>query len=458
MTKLVAQENTGEHDAVLASGFIEAALIDPRVGEQPGFPRWWGGPLDVESLAMGSVDMVVRVLKQLDADRRFGSVGPAQIGAVFDDLKKLRIDGRRAATFAPLSGFFATRDGWLRTHANYRHHERALLSALEISRSEHLTDALRQLDAEEAQERIVAAGGVAAAVRTRRQWECSAPALQGLRGHWAHFSLQDLEGNPRWLYDPAADAPLAGLRVLDLTRVIAGPTATRTLALFGAHVMRLDPPQYPEILDQYLATGFGKYSVQLDLAQRHELSVFHDLLAQADVLIAGYRGQSLDAFGLSDTDLRERHPNLIVAKLSAWGSMGPWATRRGFDSIVQAATGISEIYRGAAATPGALPVQALDHATGYGIAAAVIALLHAQRHLGSTGRVEFSLARTAQALYRFGAPQGAARGQLADPLMGRRESANGVLDYVMPPFLDRESPADYPFAPRAYAADAPNWG
>ena len=120
--------------------------------------------------------------------------------------------------------------------------------------------------------------------------------------------------------------------MLDLTRVIAGPVAGRTLAALGAEVLRIDPPALPELPEAHLDTGPGKRSALLDLADAERREA---LLAGADVLLTGYRPGSLDRFGL------DRHPQLVHVSLSAWGTAGPWAGRRGFDSLVQVASGIA---------------------------------------------------------------------------------------------------------------------
>jgi crotonobetainyl-CoA:carnitine CoA-transferase CaiB-like acyl-CoA transferase len=181
--------------------------------------------------------------------------------------------------------------------------------------------------------------------------------------------------------------------VLDLTRVIAGPVATRTLAAHGADVLRLDAPDRPEIPLQALDTLSGKRSALLDL---HDTTTREELLAGADVLVTGYRPGALDRFGLAPEAIAERHPGLVVVTLSAWGERGTWGARRGFDSIVQAACGIAaEEGAREEGSPGALPAQVLDHATGYLGAAAVLQELAEQRRDGGTRHVRLALAGTA---------------------------------------------------------------
>jgi len=194
-----------------------------------------------------------------------------------------------------------------------------------------------------------------------------------------------------------APMPAAGLRFLDLTRVIAGPVCSRYLGALGADVLRLDPPHLPDLEPGASAdTLLGKRSAFLDLRDDAGVGRLEELLAGADVVLLGYRPGALARFGLAPEDLADRHPGLVIAQLSAWGHAGPWAERRGFDSIVQAASGIAALEAGADGTPGALPCQLLDHGTGYLTAAAVLDALAEQQESGGTHLARLSLARTAQ--------------------------------------------------------------
>ncbi len=256
---------------------------------------------------------------------------------------------------------------------------------------------------------------------------------------------------------PAADLPLDGVRVLDLTRVIAGPTGSRLLALLGADVLRVDPPHPAELLDQYLDTGAGKRSAEADLRDPLLQSRVHDLLDDADILLLGYRPGALAAYGLSGPALAERHPHLVHVSLSAWGEDGPWGEERGFDSIVQACTGIGETYSRVDADggwmPGALPVQALDVATGYGVAAAAMGLL-ARRPERGGGGARLSLARTAHALLDAPPPVGE-RVDLAVPT-AETDSPHGRLHHVLGPALLDGRPLS-PAPPGRYAVADLAW-
>ncbi|MGW7557862.1 CoA transferase, partial [Streptomyces rimosus] len=263
--------------------------------------------------------------------------------------------------------------------------------------------------------------------------------------------------------DPDPLLPAAGLRVLDLTRVIAGPVATRTLALLGADVLRLDAPHLPESPDAHADTGFGKRSATLDLGSRAGRATLDSLLATADVVVTGYRPGALDRFGLAPEALAERRPGLVVARLSAWGGHGPWGGRRGFDSLVQAATGIAVIEGDADGAPGALPAQALDHGTGYLLAAAALRALTEQSRTGGTRLATFALARTATWLLdEVPRPDPAPRPTATRPYDPARcltdsPSPLGTLRHALPPVAFEGGPRNWHRPPGRLGADAPAW-
>lgn len=346
-----------------------------------------GGRLAVPALALGAVAAQLRAAHRLSAAS--GQDAPldldaGHVGLAFRSERYARLDGRPVGPgFAPLSRFWRTADGWLRLHGNYPHHRAAALAVL----GDDVEAAALRWQAEELETAVVDAGGAAAAVRTGAEW-------------LAHPQGQAVAELPLLSLRRSADGPLRavellGLRVLDLTRVIAGPVATRTLASHGADVLRIDGPHLPDDPGGLLDTGSGKRHVVLDLTSAGGRRTVEELLADADVVVQGYRPGALDAFGLDPVALAERHPHLVVVRLSAWGSAGPWRHRRGFDSLVQAATGIASVY-GTPDGPGALPAQALDHATGHLAAAVVLAALARQRVEGGGWHGELSLAQTAR--------------------------------------------------------------
>lgn len=425
-------------------------------------PRWWwAGPLDVEGLALASTQALATALgayAQSAGRRERASFTSAGVAAAFASFAHLRVDGQPVQGFAPLSGFRRTADGWVRLHANYPHHEAALLAALEVDDPSRVGEALEQRTSAEVEEAVTARGGLAAEVRTPAAWAASGPGQAVEPEPWLRLEPGTAKpGRPV----PAGGGLLSGLRVLDLTRVIAGPSGTRILGALGADVLRVDPPENPELADQYIDTGFAKRSAVASFAGAGGRQALRPLLADADVVLTAYRGGSLARLGLDPASLLADYPGLAVVSLDAWGDQGPWAGRRGFDSIVQAATGIAYLYGGldrdGAWRPGALPVQALDYATGLGMSAAAVALV-AARAEGLGGAAHLSLARTSLELQRLPAPPaGIEPAVLPEPELRRESSAHGELVFVPPPLLVDGARLEYPWPPPPYGSAALAW-
>lgn len=424
--------------------------------------------LSVRELARACVGACALAAAELGARRAGRADVPAvrvddgAVATAFVSERHLTVDGRRPVPFAPLSGFWPAADGWVRTHANYPHHRARLLGALGLGADaspEDLAGCLAERPAVGTEDTVHAAGGLAVAVRTPGEWAAHAQGRAVAAGPL--LSREVIGAGPGRRLPGDAGLPAAGVRVLDLTRVIAGPVATRTLALLGADVLRVDARGLPELPDQHADTGFGKRSATLDLGDRSDARTFEELLAEADVVVTGYRPGALDRFGLAPEALAERRPGLVVARLSAWGEDGPWAGRRGFDSLVQAATGIA-VTEGPPGRPGALPAQALDHGTGYLLAAAVLRCLTERTAEGGTRLVRTALARTAAWLTGAGGeedPGGApALGyDRPDPWLAERSGPLGRLRYALPPVSFAGGPDDWARPPGPWGADGARW-
>ena len=391
------------------------------------------------------------------AGRRGGSavptveLDPVRIATAATSERHFRLAGEPVDAFAELSGFWRTSDGWVRTHANYPHHRDRLLTALgldDATTADGLRRTLEERTSLEVEERVSAAEGIAVQVRTEEAWARHPQAAASAAGPLVVLRRTgDAPAAPAT--HPSEATPAAGVRVLDLTRVIAGPVATRTLALWGADVLRVDSSRLPEIGWQHLDTGTGKRSTLLDLDA--DRAVFEALLAEADVVVTGYRPGALDRYGLSPEALAERRPGIIVARLSAWGTSGPFAARRGFDSIVQAATGIGMI-EGDGTKPGALPAQALDHSAGYLLAAGITSALRRRIDDGGSWLVETSLARIAGQL--LAEPRGERTHWPAwEPTVVSR---GAVTSAVPAPHYDG-GPEDWASPAVAWGTSAPAW-
>lgn len=383
---------------------------------------------------------------------------PHAVTVAYTSERWFRIDGEARISFAPLSGFFATRDGWVRTHANYPRHARALRRALGLPVPSAADDGddvdgvrarLRALSAESAVQAITDAGGLC--VRVERE---NLDTDRRLRETPLVTLTRVGDAAPAVRTDADSTRPLRGVRVLDLTRVIAGPVATRTLAFLGADVLRVDSPRLPELPAQHLDTGHGKRSTLLDLDAAADRARFEDLLTTADVVVLGYRPAALSRLGLEPRMLCARHPGVVVARLSAWGSDGG----RGFDSLVQAASGIAWIESADGVAPGVLPAQALDHTAGYALAAGTIAAVRRRREVGGSWLIETSLRRVAAEL--LGMPRDAG-GDLAEPVDPERflqRFTVGGHDVVTagPAVTYADAPTTFR-APTPWGSDDPVW-
>ncbi|URM30191.1 CoA transferase [Pseudomonas frederiksbergensis] len=302
----------------------------------------------------------------------------------------------------PVAGDYATKDGWIRLHTNAPHHRAAAESVLGACADRAaMASKVAQWAKSDLEQAVVGAGGCAAEMRSWAQWQAHPQGLAVNAEPLIQFSA-DNDQNPKPWQGSVAQ-PLAGIKVLDLTRVLAGPIASRFLAGLGADVLRIDPPTWnePGVVPE---VTLGKRCARLDLHDKTDRAVFESLLKDADILLHGYRADALERLGYGVAVRQKLAPGLIDVCLNAYGWSGPWQNRRGFDSLVQMSSGIAEagMHWKKANKPTPLPVQALDHATGYLMAAAAIKLL------GQGGAARLSLARTAKLLIENGAGTGEA--------------------------------------------------
>ncbi|WP_336646870.1 CoA transferase [Microbacterium sp. USHLN186] len=381
------------------------------------------------------------------------SPDPDDIAAAYRSDRYLRIDGAAPDVWSPLSRFWPTTEGWIRTHGNYPHHAVALRVGLGLpadADAEEIGSVIRTRSVVDAVGAIRAAGGMCAPAlgeHPERDAELRARPLV----ETSPLTTSALRQPVRRLSAGSLAAPLAGVRVLDLTRVIAGPVATRTLALAGAEVLRIDPPWLPEPDWQHLDTGHGKRSALLDIAA--EPQRFERVLTGADVVVLGYRPEALAGLGLSAPLLAERHPHLIVGQLSAWpGADSP----RGFDSLVQAESGISWLESPDGQEPGALPAQALDHSAGYLLAAGIATALRRRTRSGGGWWVRTSLRRVAAEL--LGMPRGIRPAEPTAPPARTQDFvvAGRRITTVAPAVRWPGSPEWFP-APRVWGGDDAAW-
>jgi hypothetical protein len=316
----------------------------------------------------------------------------------------LRVDGKPPPrTWDAVAGIYKTRDQrFVRLHTNFRHHRDAVCKVLNCKpERDDVQAALMQWDGEAFETAAYAGGCVVAMMRSDQEWS-DLPHAKAL----ARLPLVSIEkiGKAAPKPWPAGDRPLAGVRVLDLSRVIAGPVAGRTLAVHGADVLLISGPDLPAIPWLTIDTGRGKLTSFVELKSEQGRERLRELLASADIFSQGYRPKSIAALGFSPEDAAKISPGIVYVSLSAYGHAGPWAERRGFDSLVQTSTGFNHAEGQAAGVDGPkeLPAQMLDHATGYLMAFGAIMAKARQSREGGSWHVRVSLAQTGRWLWNLG--------------------------------------------------------
>ncbi len=451
-------------------------------------------PTLADRLSVGGVEPVLPSIFRIGT-AACASIGAAALGAVELGLARggpdqtVRIDGRSAAASfrserllrlegapveqpAPGRDCHRTRDGRLvQLHRVYPHHRRRIhrLLGCEAHPERDLGAAVARWEGEALESAIARAGACGALWRTVEEWQAhphgeavrTLPVLELERtGDASPEPLPELArgSGPEW-----RDGPAASVRVLDLTRVIAGPVCGRTLAEYGADVMRISPPGLPELPTVLMDGGRGKRSAIVDLRSAAGRSVFERLLEESDVVVQGFRPGALAGLGYDVRTLQARRPGLVCLSLAAWGWRGPWAERRGFDSLVQTASGIAAAQAMAAgrAEPLPLPCQALDHATGYLAAFGILAALVRRAREGGSWHVRVSLAGTGAWLQSLGTVDGLGA---PDPgpeslahRMEERRTPFGRLRAVRPAAELSATPPRWTGGPGPLDADPPRW-
>jgi len=363
----------------------------------------------------------------------------------------MEIDGKPLPTpWDPLSGFYPVRDGWISIHCNFENHRDAAMRVLGTMRDRADAEAAsRAWQGEALENAIHAAGGCAGYVRDAARWaehpQAHAVAAQPL------LQIERIgDAPPQPL--PPRERPLAGVRVLDLTRVLAGPTSAKSLAEHGADVLKITAGHLPDSGLADLDTGIGKRSARLDLRVERNISLLNGLARECDIFIQSYRPGALAARGFSPEALARLRPGIVCASLSAWGATGPWNARRGFDSIVQAVSGIaqaSEEDGDARRAPRLLPVSAIDYVSGYLMAFGVCVALARRAREGGSWHVRVALARVGkwivdrgEAAGYKGMPDDLPEAELR-PLLGEMNAPDGRIRYLKPVLQMSETPPHF---------------
>ncbi|WP_422096638.1 CoA transferase [Variovorax sp.] len=376
------------------------------------------------------------------------------------------LDGRVPELWDAFSGLYRTSDGWVRIHANFAHHREGALRLLGLdpatavrADAEAAMAGWRALDFEDA---AAARGLVATALRRFDEWDAT-PQGQAIAAQ-PLFTIERIGDAAPLALPPLREdqRPLAGLRVLDLTRILAGPVGGRALAAYGADVLLVNSPRLPNI-EAIADTSRGKLSTHVDLRTDEGQAALRRLAGDAHVFVQGYRPGGLEALGFGPAQLAALRPGIVCVSLTAYGTQGPWAGRRGFDSLVQTAMGFNQAEGEAAGDgkPKPLPMQILDEATGYLIAFGAAAALHRQQREGGSWLVRVSLAQTGHWLRGLGRVPGGlatARPDIA-PYVETEPSGFGELAGLRHSALLARTPAAWPrpsMPPGSHPAEWPS--
>lgn len=438
---------------------IDALRISPAPNVLP--TRLPIGPL--ATAALGASGLAAATLWQQRGGR------PQQIGI---DMRAatlgmttatyLRVDGRPVKSWDPITGYYPVRDGgWVYLHGNFPHLRDGLLQLFGVPND---ADALRKVVAGWSAADVENAAGTrglcAVMVRNRATWaahpQARATATLPL------IEITRIGDAPPRVLTPGL-RPLSGVRVLDLSRVIAGPMAARTLAEHGATVMLVSAPHLPSIESLVIDTGFGKYSASLDLRTEAGNAGLRQLAGGADVFLNAYRPGTLERRGFSPTDMARLHPGIVYVTISAFSRTGPWAQRRGYDTLVAAASGLT--WNDSNQPPARLPCQPLDYLTGYLGAFGAMIALQRQALEGGSWHVQLSLERTAAWIWEMTdqlgletAPAAATptEAEISD-LYAESASVFGQLRFLKPVAQLPLTPARWERSPVRLGADPAHW-
>jgi crotonobetainyl-CoA:carnitine CoA-transferase CaiB-like acyl-CoA transferase len=376
----------------------------------------------------------------------------------------LRIDGKPGRDlWDPIAGTYRCGDGrWVRLHTNLPHHRDGTLALLKCAHDRAAVQAT--LDGWEGvtlETAAAEAGLVITAMRSFAEWDehPQGRALSGL----PVLTIEKIGDAPVEKL-PAADRPLDRIRVLDLTRIIAGPVCGRTLAAHGAEVLLVTAAHLPSLEVLVIDSGRGKLSTALDLRQLTARNLLAELLREAHVFVQGYRPGAIAARGFGPGQAAQMRPGIVYVTLSAYGHEGPWSGRRGFDSLVQTASGFNHAEAEAAgvAAPKPLPAQMLDHCSGYLMAFGAMIALARRTTEGGSWHVRVSLAQTGRWIRGLGRVEGGLT--LADPrsadvadLMEEMPSGFGTLRSVRHAGILSETPATWTRPSVPLGTHAPRW-
>ncbi|KAH7913945.1 CoA-transferase family III [Hygrophoropsis aurantiaca] len=325
------------------------------------------------------------------------------------------VDGEMptSSIWDPLAGIYKTKgDGYVRLHTNFPHHREGIIRLLDCEGTrEAVQRELLTRNAIDFETQAAMAGMCVSAFRSFEEWDNHPQAIASL--NTPPIALIKIGDAPHRETSSSVSSPLENIRVLDLCRVLSGPVCGRTLAAHGADVLLVTSPNLPALPLLDIDTSRGKRTTQLDLTCLSDRNILAGLVKDADVFLQAYRPGGLHDKGFGPEELARMRPGIVCANLTAYGWEGPWKDRRGFDSLVQTATGFNWAEAEAYAAfngkpidrkpaPRPFPLQALDHIGGHLLACGINAALAKQVTEGGSWEVRVSLAAVGQWLRSMG--------------------------------------------------------
>jgi crotonobetainyl-CoA:carnitine CoA-transferase CaiB-like acyl-CoA transferase len=370
--------------------------------------------------------------------------------AAFKSERFVLVNGRPPADpRGEIFGFHRTGDGrFIQLHGALPHHRDGIMAVLGCEdRRDSAATAVATWRAQDLEDALNAKLLPAGMVRTRDEWRAHPHGLA--IAALPLFEIVKIADGPPQPLPALADGarPLTGLRMLDLTRVIAGPVNARTLASYGADVLHVASRHLPNMDRLVIDTGMGKLATMLDLRTKDDAARLRDLVRTCDVFSQGYRPDTVARLGFGPEELASLRPGLVYVSLSAYGHAGPWRARRGFETLIQSVSGMAheQGFGGGLDKPQHLPAQVVDHATGYLGAFGALMALKRRATEGGSWLVRISLAQTGRWVDDLGRVNGRTTKDLGasdvDDLMSEMPSPFGTIRYVKPAATFDRTPA-----------------
>lgn len=438
----------------IGGGEVEALNDITLTGEDPALPSIFRVGTAAQATIGAASLAAAEVWRARSGQRQHVSLSMRDAAVSFRSELYTHIVGKpREEHWADVSGYYQTRDNrWIQLHCQYPHLRAGVLKVLGCEDDrEQVTAAVAKWDGLALETRCREVRLCVALIRSPEEW-AEHPQAKAVAALPVFEIVKIGEAPPEPLPD-GADRPLSGVKVLDLTKVLAGPVCGRTLASHGAQVIRIGAKHLPVLVPLAMDTGLGKRSAFVDLRDTGERETLREMARTADVFAQGYRPGTMSSFGLGPEDLASIRPGIVYVSLSAYGHEGPWKTWRGFDSLTQSASGICHEGMMAAGTgkPHPLPCQALDHGAGYLAAFGAMMALKRRAEEGGSWMVRVSLAQTGRWINGLGRMDGL---HLAKPkedeitdLLEVHDSPYGKVSHVKSPEILSATPARWDTGP-----------